>query len=83
MNIYLTPTQGRMLTGAPEDKIRQWADSGRIRSATKRLYSPGHLVVRTADLIEAAVIDGYCTLAEILEPIIDDRCHTCGRTGAR
>ncbi len=83
MNVYLTPAQGRMLTGAPEDKIRQWAATEQIRSATKRLYSTGHLVVRTADLIEAAVSDGYCTLAEILEPIIDDRCDTCGRTGGR
>ena len=83
MNIYLTPAQGRMLTGAPEDKIRQWAATERIRSATKRLYSSGHLVVRTADVIEAAVIDGYCTLAEILEPFIDDRCSTCGRRGSR
>ncbi len=83
MNLYLTPAQGGMLTGVDPETITAWAEQGRIRSATKRLYSPGHLVVRTADVIEAAVVDGHCALAEILEPLIEDAgrccCHRSGR----
>jgi hypothetical protein len=81
LNLYLTPRQAEMLTGAPSDSITGWVEVGRIRSATKRLYSTGHLVVRTADVIEAAVVDGYCSLADILEPIISKRlCRCCNET---
>jgi hypothetical protein len=77
LNLYLTPKQGEMLTGAPVDLITEWAATGRIRSATKRLYSTGHLVVRTADVIGAAAADGYCSLAEIIEPILEEASDCC------
>lgn len=83
LNIYITSRQAERLTGVPVDMITAWADSERIRSTIKRLYSTGHLVLRTADVIEAAVVDGYCSLAEIIEPIIDDRCAECGQRRGR
>lgn len=78
LSLYLTPRQGEMLTSVPVATILEWAETGRIRSAIKRLYSPGHLVVRTADLIGAAITDGYRSAAEILEPDLT-RCPRCGR----
>lgn len=79
LTVYITPGRAELLTGVPEQVVRGWADSGRVRSATKRLYSSGHLVVRTADVLAVAAADYRFDLAEILDPLMS-RCSCCGRT---
>jgi len=77
--VYVSPAQAEMLVGVAQQVIRHWAETGRVRSATKRLYSAGHLVVRTADVIEAAVVDGRIRLADVVEPMLwPQPCETCG-----